>query len=789
MKIPLSLIRSYIHLDEPLSVICETLTLLGIEVDAIENETPRFARVIAAEVRKAHPHASSDHLTIATVYDGAKEFTVICGAKNCRAGIKAAFAKAGACLYDEKRNEKRIEEVDIRGVHSQGMLCSAAELGLASDSEGILELPSDIPNGQDLTQILWDPVLELSLTPNLGHCMSALGIARELSAALKKPLRYPKIQVHENPASGVDRFEVSVQNPELCPRYLCRLIEQVQVGPSPFWLQQVLWASGFRPINNIVDISNYILIKTGQPLHAFDADKIEGRILSIQTLDTPHVFLGLDNISRDVPAGALFICDAKKPLAIAGILGGVHSAVSESTRTIVLEAALFNALSIRKTARQLGLRTESALRFEKGIDWQNIPEALDEACHLIAQLTHGQAAQGTIDIKKHKFALLEISLRAARVNRILGTQLSISEIEETLQRLGCKTHTKENTIHVVVPAYRNDLTQEIDLIEEVARIYGYNNIEKKTPLCTPSHTPDDPFYPFECQVRQRMIAQELQEIITCNLISPKLAGLLPDMPMLKVLHSKSEDYSILRSSLLPNHLEVVLTNLDQKNPALKAFEIGRIHLKQGDAVVEIPMLGVVFYGKNRPHHWDRKPADLDFYDLKGSIETLCAAIGAAVSFQQSSHQSFHPGRQADLHSNGLVIGSLGEVHPQLSAHLDIKQRVFFAEINLSHLLRLRTAHVQCHPLASFPGTERDWTLPLPQDLPCVSLFDMIRSFHSPLLEKAELIDLYIKPDDPAKRNATIRFTYRDRLKTISFEEADAAHAKLMESVSQKLLIS
>ena len=787
MKIPLSLIRSYIHLDEPLPVICETLTLLGIEVDAIENETPCFARVIAAEVRKAHPHASSDHLTIATVYDGAKEYTVICGAKNCRAGIKVAFAKAGACLYDENRKEKRIEEVDIRGVHSEGMLCSAAELGLAGDAEGIVELPHDVPNGQDLTQLLWDPVLELSLTPNLGHCMSALGIARELSAALRKPLRFPKMTVPENLASNIeDQFEVSIQNPELCPRYLCRLIENVNVGPSPFWLQQVLWASGFRPINNIVDISNYILIKTGQPLHAFDSGKIEGRILSVQTLDTAQSFTGLDGAARDLSAGALLICDTQKPLAIAGILGGANSAVTESTRSIVLEAALFDTLSIRKTARLLGLRTESSQRFEKGIDWHYIPEALNEACHLIAQVTGGKAASGTIDVKKHKFVLREIPLRAARVNQILGTQLSLGEIEEILQRLGCKTRALENTIHVVIPSYRNDLTQEIDLIEEVARIYGYNNIEKKTPICTTSHMPDDPFYSFECEVRRRMIAQELQEIITCNLISPKLSELLPQVPMLKVLHSKSEDFSILRASLLPSHLDVVRMNLDQKNAALSAFEMGRIHLKQGDGIVEIPMLGIVFYGKTRPHHWDRKPTDLDFYDLKGSIETLSAALKAAVTFQSSSHQSFHPGRQADMHSNGLVIGSLGEVHPQLLARLDIKQRVFFAEINLAHLLRLYRAHVRCQPLPSFPSTERDWTLPLPLDLPCTTLFEQIQSFHSPLFEKAELIDLYVKPDDPLQRNATIRFTYRDPLKTISFEEAEAVHAKLMDHVSQKL---
>ena len=788
MKIPLSLIRSYIHLDEPLSTICETLTLLGIEVDGIENETPSFSHVIAAEVCDTHSHPSSNHLTIATVNDGTQKWTVVCGAKNCRPGIKTAFAKAGAVLYDEQKHEKRIEEVQICGVHSQGMLCSAHELGLAGNEDGILELPDDILIGLDLREFLWDPVLELSLTPNLGHCLSALGIARELSAGLQKPVHVPKLTIKENPASDIsDQLEVSIQNPELCPRYMCRLIENVKIGPSPFWLQQVLYSSGFRPINNVVDIANYILIKTGQPLHAFDADKIEGHILSVQIAETNQSFLGLDQIQHELHPGALLICDSRKPLVIAGVLGGAHSAVSESTRSIVVESSFFDSISIRKTSRSLNLHTESSLRFEKGIDWQNIPVALDEACYWIAQLTGGKIAKGTIDIKGRKFSSREIALRASRANQILGTQLSVSEIEDLLQRLGCKMHIKEDTLYVTVPSYRNDLNQEIDLVEEVARIYGYNNIEKKTPLITTSHVPDDPFYSFECEVRRRMVAQGLQEIITCNLISPQLADLLPHIHMLKLLHSKSEDYSIMRASLLPNMLEVARVNLDQKNSSINVFEIGRVYLKQTETPTEIPMLGVMILGKTRPHHWDRKPSDFDFYDLKGMIETLCASLGIVGAFQNTSHSSFHPNRQADLHANGLVIGSLGEVHPNLLAKLGIKENIFFAEINLSHLQGFKMPLVHCASLPTFPSTERDWTLSMPKELTSETLFEIIRSFQSPLFEKAELIDLYLHhQDNEEKRNATIRFTYRDPLKTISFEEAEAVHAKLMEHVSSKL---
>jgi phenylalanyl-tRNA synthetase beta chain len=790
MKIPLSLIRSYLELDEPLPVISETLTLLGIEVDQIENETPHFAKVISAEVKSTEPHPDSDHLTLAQVFDGERTLSIVCGAKNCRPRLKVALAQVGATLYDDKKQRRLIVETKIRGIVSQGMLCSADELGIPGSSDGILELPSDIPNGQDLIELLWDPVLELSMTPNLGHCLSALGIARELSAAFRKPLRHTKFTLKESLALSIeDRLEAAIQNPEQCPRYLCRLIENVKIGPSPFWLRQTLLACGMRPINNVVDATNYILLKTGQPLHAFDYDCIEGKVLSVQSCESSQPFIGLDGIGRDLPAGALVIADAQKPLAIAGIMGGANSSVSEKTRTVVIEAAHFDPLMIRKTSRTLKLITESSQRFEKGIDWYAIPGALNEACHLIAELCHGTIAKGAIDIQAKLPSLREAELRGDRTNQILGLQLSLSEMEGCLQRIGCKTHAKDGkTLKVKIPSFRNDLGEEIDLIEEVARIYGYNNIEKKIPLCTVSRIPHDPQFIFERDVRRRLAALGLQEIVTCNLISPRLASLLPAQDQLRALHSKSEDYSILRSSLLPSLLEVVKTNLDQKNLALQAFETGRIHLKQNGAPVEIPMLGVVMYGKTRPHHWDRKPADIDFYDLKGVLEVLFEGLSiSGIYFQGGAHDSFHPNRQADLHIDGLIVGSLGEIHPLLLAKLDIKQRIFFAELNLAHLLKRRASHVRCQPLPLYPSTERDWTVTLPRKLQCETLFEMIRSFHSPLFEKAELVDLYLmKQEAGTLHNATVRFTYRDQLKTISFEEAEAVHAKLMNHVVQAI---
>jgi phenylalanyl-tRNA synthetase beta chain len=787
MKIPLSLIRSYLPFDEPLPTLCEILTLLGIEVDGVQNPTPPFSHVVAALVRSTAPHPSADKLQVAEVYDGKETWQVVCGAANCRPGLKTAFAKIGALLYDDQGRERKIVGAEIRGVKSQGMLSSYPELSIPGPEEGIIELPPEVKEGQDLTELLWDPILDISLTPNLGHCMSALGIARELSCSLQKPLQRPAIVLKENSSSSIHKkISVKVQNPESCPRYACRWIENVKIGPSPFWLQQALLRAGFRPINNAVDVTNYMLLKTGQPLHAFDADRIANGSLLIQTLERETAFRGLDGNEHTLPTGALVIADANGPLALAGILGGADSGVTEATQSILLEVAAFDALLVRKTAHRLGLRTDSSQRFEKGTDGEAIPDVLNEAALLLSSLTGGTIAKGMIDEKAPHFGQKkEIELRDGRVNTILGTELSLGEIEEFLKRAEMKIRKHTSSLHVLAPSFRNDLHEEIDLVEEVARLYGYNNIDKKAPRYTTSLIPHDPLFLFERDVRHRAISLGLQEILTCDLISSKVASLAAEIgnsktSLIQVLHAKSEEYSVLRPSLLPGMLEVVRFNLDQKNPTLLAFETGHIYFKDSQ-IREIPMLAIALTGKNKPHHFDPKPTDVDFYDLKGFLEALLESLSIPdLSFQKTSeHLSFHPGRQANLMSNGLLIGSLGELHPHLLKKADIKQRTLFAELNLAQLFALQKPRIKMSPLPQFPSTSRDWTITLPEHIDCERLFQTIRSFHAPLLEKVELIDLYL-------RNATVRFTYRDPLKTLSFEEAESLHKEIVAEVSSKL---
>lgn len=771
MKLPLSLIKSFIQLDMPVAKISETLTLLGLEVDRVYNEKPSYANVVVGEVLSAKRHPDAKHLQIAEVTDGSKTFTLVCAAPNCRPGLKTAFAKTGAVLTDADGHQRRIERTTIRGIESEGMLCSASELHLSEESEGIIELPQDMKVGEDLVHLLWDPIFELSLTPNLGHCMSALGVARELSASLQIPLHRETISL---PASALEK-QVTVRDFQLCPRYMCRLVEGIKVGPSPFWLRSQLEACGQKSINNVVDIANYIMMKTGQPLHAFDYDLLEGN-LDVGPSKIAHKFLCLDGTEREVPPGALLISDARKPVAIAGIMGGANSAVSEKTTRILLEAAQFDPMSIRITSKKLGLRSESSQRFEKGIDPVGIEAALNEAARLM-----GGIIKGGVDLKKGTFAPKTIHYRPDRVNALLGTKLSQTEMEEIFARLGFQT--KGNTVHV--PLFRSDVNEEIDLVEEIARIYGYNNIDRRAARCTNSQIPDDPVFVFERELRRRLIAMGLFEFLNCDLISTKLGEIAREitpasMGFLKAAYSKSEEYSVLRTSLLPGLLQVVKGNIDQKNLSIAAFEIGRIHFIQNNEVIEVPMGAVLLTGKATLPHWSQRTSDVDYFDLKGIIENLTNA-----AFVPSQHLSFHPGRQADIHLGDLKIGSLGEIHPSLLEKFGIDQRVYYAEFNLLDLMKSRKAELKMSPLPQFPSSERDATLPLPLKTPIDEVFQATHALRSPLLERIELIDLY-HPETSSQKNATFRFTYRDRLKTISFEEVETEHAKMMGQLAKFL---
>ncbi len=791
MRVPLSWLKEYVDLPFSPEQIAESLTLAGLEVDKVESSVLSFEGVVIAKVIEALPHPNADRLKIAKVFDGKEEHQVVCGALNCRAGLITAFAKLGASLKDPDGKIWKIKKSKIRDVESYGMLCAEEELGLPSQQDGILELSDSYPLGTDLSSLYSDTVFDLSLTPNLGHCMSIYGVARELSALLKTPLK----KLHssfEDPAAP-SSYSVHVEDKAHCSRYSCRLVKSIQVGPSPNWLTTKLKSLEIKSINNVVDISNYVMMVTGQPLHFFDADKIAAKSIYVSASPPGAKVTTLDEVTREIPSGSLVIRDEKELLAIAGVMGSLHSAVSENTKNILIEAAVFHPASIRKTCKALSLKTDASHRFEKGIDPLMVPYALDLATELLIEIAKASASEKKSDVIVHPFSPKKLVCRQERVNKLLGIHLSLSEIADMLERLEIKTIKEHaDSLEVLVPSHRNDINEEIDLVEEVARLYGFNHLSKKVPLHYTSLLSDSPVFSFENKIRSLLLQEGLQEFMTCDLISPSLSEMVHEknshVETLTVLQSKSNDFSVLRHSLLPGLLNLSKYNFDRGNQNLAGFEVGRIHFKQNGIYQEPVSIGILLSGFSAPHHHDPKLRSFDFFDLKGAVQNLLDSLKIdGISFEASHLHSFQPGRQAYVQRNGERIGALGEIHPSILSKIDLPQRVYCAELNLNELLKLQKPLESIADLPLYPSSERDWTLSLKKEISVDRVLSCIRDLAPSLLEKVFLLDLFESDQIGLDRkNVTWRFIYRDPKKTLDLQTVEQIHTKLLQTVAEKL---
>lgn len=797
MKLSFNWLREYIQLDLSPSELAKILTSAGLEVDSIEKLSANFDGVVVGQVLSVEKHPDADKLSVAQVTDGQETFQVVCGAFNCRPGIKTALARVGATLTDADGHLFKIKKSKLRGVESSGMLCAADELGLVdTEQPGIIEFDAEMPVGQDLAHLYSDTVFEISLTPNLGHCNSVMGIARELAAATNSVAVLPALSLQEEQSlHNHSLIRIEVKDHEKCPRYSCRVIKDVKVGPSPDWMQQHLKAVGIRPVNNIVDITNYVFLEMGQPLHAFDYDKLVGHQVIVRAAQEGECLMTLDEKERRLGAEDLLICDAEKAIAIAGVMGGKNSEVGESTQNVLLEAAYFNPTSIRKTSKRLGLQTDASKRFERGADPNAVLWALDRAAMLIQQLAEGKIAQMPLDIKKKAFPEKVIPCRLSRINTLLGTRLGVSEIESIFKRLGfIYSWDGTDKFSVTVPTYRVDVLEEIDLIEEAARIYGYDNIERAPPVYKSSTIPHAPIFLFERQVRERLITEGLQEFLTCDLIGPSLlhvVGQQADEPSsIQVMNPISIEQSILRTSLLPGFLHIVKYNAAHQNPHLRGFEIGRVHFKQGEHYKEQSVAGLLLVGKAQLQAWDSSARDFDFYDLKGIVENLLKELRIFnVTFKGNDLKTFHSGRQASIFVGSLEVGSMGEIHPSITRRLDVNERIYFAELNLHDLFQVRQVDYVMKDLPIYPSSERDWTVTVKENVPIQHLLDIIHQISSTLLKKVSLVGIYRSEKLGSDvKNVTLRFIYRDEQKTIAQEAVDHEHARVMQETITKLEI-
>lgn len=800
MKVPFSWLKEFLSIKESAEQTAHTLTMLGLEVDAIEESALNFSGIVVGAVLSTEKHPQADHLCIAKVSDGTEELHIVCAAKNCRPGIKTALAKIGAVIHEKTGESFKIKKSKLRGIESNGMLCSHEELQLPvgdyATADGIIEFPAETPVGISLSDLFGDKIFEIALTPNLNYCSSIYGIARELSAITEQEVIRPSIEIVEDSKQTIAQFlTVHVEEPELCPRYACRVIDQVKIGPTPEWLKTRLEQCGIRSINNVVDATNYVLLEYGHPLHAFDYHTIDGQQLHIRRAHHNEKMATLDGKQRFFIPDQLLICDEHKAAAIAGIMGGAHSEVTDSTRTVVLESAYFQPASIRRTSKQLGLQTEASKRFERGVDPNEILHALDRATSLIIQVAGGTIVAGTIDIKAKNFEPLNLDFRLDKANELLGTELAMSEAESIFHRLGFQTRINSNTIRVTVPTYRNDIQAEIDLIEEIARIYGYDNINKKPVFYQVSSIDHSPVYLMEQRLRNALIGLGLQEFLTCDLISPTQADLIapdcyPSRSLIKLLNPSSLDQSILRPTLMPGLLQVIKVNQDHQNHHVAGFEIGRVHFQTKDRFFEPPVASLVLTGSHFPSHWSQKSQPFDFYDIKGLIENFLEISAIKTpEFQKSHFANFHPGRQAVILIDGIEIGIIGELHIDTLRQLDIKQRVYFAELNIQDLMQKQLPIKRLQPLPLFPSSERDWTITLKEDVAIGDVLSLIRNFSSRLLEEVDLIDIYrnVEKIGANCKNATFHFVYRDKEKTIAMETVDKEHQRIINLVEKKII--
>ena len=795
MKIPLSWIKRFINISQPVEELSDLLTLSGIEVEKIERNSFDFENVIIGLVEEIHPHKNADKLRVARVTDGKHKYTVVCGAPNLTLHKKVAFAPIGAILEKSTKNPFKIKKAKIRGIESQGMLCSEKELGIGKDHNGILLLEDSAPVGENFITYYKDPVYDVTLTPNLGHCRSILGIARELARFCSNEVTLPKIAIEKSTGKDIHNLiSITNQLEEKCPQYAIRMITGIEVKESPTWMKNLLEKSGIASINNVVDVTNYVLHELGQPLHAFDYHKIKDKNLIIRESVKNEELQTLDDKKHILDAGHIVITSGNEPIALGGIMGGKSTAISETTHTVILEAGEFCSSTIRKSSRSLKIRTESSSRFENKIDRGNVVTALNYTAFLLQEIAGGSVSNEFLEDSPLPFRPKFLTARLSRINKILGTKLSLNEIEQILTSIGFSATTDgEDLLQLKVPSWRNDVKYEIDIIEEVARVYGYNNISVEHPTHITSTIPHHPLYTIEKLLRNKLTLLGLQEFITCSLINTEenfdhTSDDKEKNDTINVLHAKSIDQSVLRPSLLPGMLSCVQHNKNNGTLNIRAFEIGKIFSQKKESYNEDASLGILLSGNAGLTHYSTKSRPTDFFDIKGILTNFLKSIHLnGVKTERSSHSTFHPGIQANIVLDGITLGSFGKIHPKISEKMKINENTFFAELNIYLLEKYRIKNNSFKEISSQPSSYRDATFSLKKGRELNDLFTLLDNHPFSELKRSELIDIYHDEKNiDLKQHVTFRFTYQDNHKTLDDNAISECHQKVLKYISPAL---
>ncbi len=792
-------LKEFVDIDCAPRELADTLTMLGLEVEGMHPLGGGMDDVVVALVEERAQHPNADKLSLCRVNNGREILSVVCGAQNFKAGDKVALAQIGATLP----GDFKIKRSKIRGEESFGMLCSEKELALAEESSGIMVLPAEFPLGVPLFDALGlkDTVFEIGLTPNRADCLSVLGIAREVAAKLDRPLRQAAAIVEEKGEDIAGRASVTIDAPNLCPRYTARLVTGCTIAPSPAWLVNRLNAVGMRAINNVVDITNYVLMELGHPLHAFDYDLLAGRKIVVRRAQEGEKLTTLDGQEHALQTSDLTICDGEKIVALAGIMGGGNSEIRDCTVNILLESAWFNPTAVRKTSKRLGLHTESSHRFERGADIDLLTRALDRAASLIAELAGGTVARGTIDVYPAPATPRTIRLRTARVNQVLGIDLAPAVVEAICRRLSFAVSSVEpGVFDVTVPLYRVDLEREIDLVEEVARLHGFENIPTTMPVAEVISDLPTVSQRLEKGLRDMLVAQGFNEVINFSFSHEGALDqmLLPaDDPRrrtVKLLNPLAEEHAQMRTMLLPGLLETAAKNLRYRNSDLRLFEMRRVYLPvEGEELPVEPLhLACLITGRRAPEGWNQDSQQADFFDIKGVVENILAEFKiTGAGFDPEQRESYyHPGKSCAITLGTTVAGSLGEIHPDVQDRFGIEQPVYCLELDLAQIMRRHRAVAPIVPPPRFPDITRDVALLMDDALPSAEVIAAIRRTKAKELADVEIFDLYKGEHlTEGKKSLAVRLRYRSAERTLTDEEVNRLHQRIVDSLVSSLNVS
>ncbi|TET16866.1 MAG: phenylalanine--tRNA ligase subunit beta [Dehalococcoidia bacterium] len=795
MKVPLKWLQEYVDITLPPTDLANRLTMTGTEVKGVQVIGDSWENIVVGQIVAINPHPNADRLSLTTIDLGTEQPTVVCGAPNLRLGDKVAFAYVGAQLIDGHSGQAfRLKSTKIRGVVSNGMACSEKELGISDSHEGIMVLPAEAPIGTPLADYLGDVIFDMDITPNRPDCLSIVGIAREVAALTGQGLHLPEIEYEETVLPIDQQISVEIAAPDLCPRYCASLITGIKLAESPRWMQQRLLKCGMRPINNIVDITNYVMLEYGQPLHAFDYHQIKGKKIIVRRATDGETIITLDGVEWLLSEDMLVIADEEQPVAIAGIMGGADSEVTQETTSILLESANFSPPSIHYTGRVLRLPSEACIRFERGIRPELTLPALKRATQLIIQLAGGEAAKGLVDVYPGKLDREPILLSTDQVKRLLGVEFSLDQIVEVLTSLGfdCEVASSKSEVWVTAPYWRSDIYQAVDLIEEVARIIGYDKIPAtmlSQPL--PRQSPE-PILSLKQKVRDSLTGYGFQEVITYSLTSLEMLNkLLPEPQPLElvplcVANPMTAEQEYLRPNLRANLLAALSANRRYEDGGIRLFELGKVYLpQQKDLPNEPEVVCGILSGSRFEKSWHGGNDLFDFYDAKGVVEGLLSQLGVDASFEETKDESLHPVKQTAIVIAGNKLGVVGELHPKVLEAFEIPGAVYLFEINLTALLPFTLGHKMFQPISQFPTVVRDIALVVDAEVTHQRVKDIIKSF--PLVERVTIFDVYSGEQvPPGKKSLAYSITFQSPTHTLTDEEVNQVQQQILGKLSSEL---